>query len=142
MTSYVRHIIKYDWRDGVKLTPHQIETWCGHQPKCGEWLFQDAQHALLSIEQGSCRFRASVAWQQLSKRRRGCEVESNAFNKMMARALMLSWKRRTGPFVKCPECCGYLRQCKLCHGAGRVIQEDIDAWKNPASRIMREKRDA
>ena len=51
--NLIRHIIKYDWKDGVKLPPHQIETWCGHQPKCGEWLFQDAQHALLSIEQGS-----------------------------------------------------------------------------------------
>ena len=51
--NFIRHIIKYDWKDGVKLPPHQTETWCGHQPKCGEWLFQDAQHALLSIEQGS-----------------------------------------------------------------------------------------
>lgn len=45
------NIIKYDYRDGVKLPPHQIETWCGHKPKFSDWLFQDAQHALLSIEQ-------------------------------------------------------------------------------------------
>ncbi|EOW7592847.1 hypothetical protein ACOE72_000784 [Escherichia coli] len=48
-----KHIIKFAYRDGVKLLPHQVETWCGHQPIQFEWLFQDAQHALLSIEQGT-----------------------------------------------------------------------------------------
>jgi len=51
--SYIRHIIKYDWKDGVKLPRCEIQLWCGHKPGYGEWLFQDAQHALLSIEQGS-----------------------------------------------------------------------------------------
>lgn len=46
-----KHIIKYDHYDGVKLPLHQIETWCGHQPVAFEWLFQDAQHAALCIEQ-------------------------------------------------------------------------------------------
>ncbi|KXL18467.1 hypothetical protein AXH19_02510 [Escherichia coli] len=40
-------------RDGVKLAKHETETWCGHKPQFSDWLFQDAQHALLSIEQGS-----------------------------------------------------------------------------------------
>ncbi|MDF3570895.1 hypothetical protein [Enterobacter cloacae] len=48
-----KHIIKYDHRDGVKLAKHETETWCGHKPQFSDWLFQDAQHALLSIEQGS-----------------------------------------------------------------------------------------
>ncbi|HHA1204606.1 hypothetical protein V6183_04145 [Enterobacter hormaechei] len=48
-----KHIIKYEYRDGVKLAKPEIETWCGHAPKFSDWLFQDAQHALLSIEQGS-----------------------------------------------------------------------------------------
>ncbi|EBD4403630.1 hypothetical protein CU481_12100 [Salmonella enterica] len=48
-----KHIIKYDYREGVKLPKHEIETWCGHRPGSSEWLFQDAQHALLSIEQGT-----------------------------------------------------------------------------------------
>lgn len=48
-----QHIIKYEYRDGVKLPKHQVETWCGHHPVSFEWLFQDAQHALLSIEQSS-----------------------------------------------------------------------------------------
>ncbi|HGF4741566.1 TPA: hypothetical protein ACF35F_001064, partial [Escherichia coli] len=48
-----KHIIKYDYREGVKLPKHEIETWCGHRPGSFEWLFQDAQHALLSIEQGA-----------------------------------------------------------------------------------------
>ncbi len=48
-----KHIIKYDYREGVKLHKHEIETWCGHRPGSFEWLFQDAQHALLSIEQGT-----------------------------------------------------------------------------------------
>lgn len=48
-----KHIIKYDHRDGVKLSKHETETWCGHAPQFSDWLFQDAQHALLSIEQGS-----------------------------------------------------------------------------------------
>lgn len=46
------HIIKYDYRDGVKLAKHEIETWCGYKPKFSDWLFQDAQHALLVMEQG------------------------------------------------------------------------------------------
>ncbi|XYV36921.1 hypothetical protein ACQCOG_17305 [Escherichia coli] len=48
-----KHIIKYDYRDGAKLAKHEMETWCGHVPQFSDWLFQDAQHALLSIEQGS-----------------------------------------------------------------------------------------
>lgn len=48
-----KHIIKYDYREGVKLPKHEIETWCGHRPGSFEWLFQDAQHALLSIEHGA-----------------------------------------------------------------------------------------
>ena len=48
-----KHIVKYDYRDGVKLAKHEGETWCGHQPQSADWLFQDAQHALLSIEQCS-----------------------------------------------------------------------------------------
>ncbi|HHG9578737.1 hypothetical protein [Citrobacter sp. Cf101] len=48
-----KHIIKYDYRDGVKLAKHEIDTWCGHGTQASDWLFQDAQHALLSIEQGS-----------------------------------------------------------------------------------------
>ncbi|MCL5634794.1 hypothetical protein M5Y66_09795 [Enterobacter vonholyi] len=47
-----KHIIKYDHRDGVKLPQYQVETWCGHQPGAFEWLFQDAQHAVLCIEHG------------------------------------------------------------------------------------------
>ena len=47
-----KHIIKYAYRDGVKLLPHRVETWCGNQPSQFEWLFQDAQHAVLCIEQG------------------------------------------------------------------------------------------
>lgn len=46
------HIIKYDYRDGVKLAKHEIETWCGCNPEFSDWLFQDAQHALLVMEQG------------------------------------------------------------------------------------------
>ena len=48
-----KHIVKYDYKDGVKLAKHERETWCGHNPEWTDWLFQDAQHALLSIEQGS-----------------------------------------------------------------------------------------
>lgn len=48
-----KHVIKYEYRDGKRLARHDVETWCGHSPKFAEWLFQDAQHAILSIEQGS-----------------------------------------------------------------------------------------
>lgn len=47
-----KHVIKYEYRDGKRLARHDVETWCGHIPKFAEWLFQDAQHAILSIEQG------------------------------------------------------------------------------------------
>jgi hypothetical protein len=45
-----KHVIKYEYRDGKRLARHDVETWCGHSPKFSEWLFQDAQHAILSIE--------------------------------------------------------------------------------------------
>ena len=48
-----KHIIKYEYRDGVKLAKHEVETWCGYVPQFSDWLFQDAQHAILSIEQES-----------------------------------------------------------------------------------------
>ena len=48
-----KHVIKYEYRDGERLARHDVETWCGRSPKFAEWLFQDAQHAILSIEQGS-----------------------------------------------------------------------------------------
>lgn len=47
------HIIKYDYKDGVKLSKRDTETWCGAQLETFDWTFMDAQHALLSIEQGS-----------------------------------------------------------------------------------------
>ncbi len=46
------------------------------------------------------------------------------------RAALLKWKRQFGPFEKCPVCYGILTGSKLCGSNGRVIQEDIDAWKN------------
>ena len=48
-----KHIIKYEYRDGVKLARHEIETWCGYAPQFSDWLFRDAQHAILGIEQES-----------------------------------------------------------------------------------------
>ena len=47
-----KHIIKVDGLDGVKLPTNKIETWCGVTPTYGEWLFQDAQHALYAVENG------------------------------------------------------------------------------------------
>lgn len=46
-----KHIIKYEYDNGVKLKHPTL--WCGSQPEPRSWLFQDVQHALLSIEQGS-----------------------------------------------------------------------------------------
>lgn len=46
-----KHIVKYEWNDGVKLKDYEIVTWCGEKPQ--HWMFLDAQHAILSIEQGS-----------------------------------------------------------------------------------------
>ncbi|EBZ5579279.1 hypothetical protein ECC98_22400 [Salmonella enterica subsp. enterica serovar Enteritidis] len=48
-----KHIIKVDHLDGVTLPTNKIETWCGVVPSYGEWLFQDAQHALCAVENGS-----------------------------------------------------------------------------------------
>lgn len=53
-----------------------------------------------------------------------------SIEEMGKRAALLKWKRQFGPFEKCPECYGLLSGCMLCGGNGRVIQEDIDAWKN------------
>ena len=54
------------------------------------------------------------------------------------RAALLKWKRQFGPFEKCPVCYGLLRSCELCHGHGKVIQEDIDSWNNPIAKMRRE----
>lgn len=53
-------------------------------------------------------------------------------------AALLNLKRQFGPFEKCPVCYGILSSCKLCHGSGKVIQEDIDAWNNPITQMNRE----
>lgn len=58
-----KHIIKVDNLDGVKLPTNKIETWCGAVPSYGEWLFQDAQHALIAVENG---FRQEPCAQCLS----------------------------------------------------------------------------
>lgn len=54
------------------------------------------------------------------------------------RAALLKWRRQFGPFVKCPVCYGLRPSCALCHGHGKVIQEDIDAWNNPIAKMRRE----
>jgi hypothetical protein len=42
-----RHIIKYRYDDGVKLTNPIL--WCGRKSK-HEWMFENADHAALSVE--------------------------------------------------------------------------------------------
>lgn len=58
-----KHIIKTDHLDGVRLPTNKLEVWCEATPSYGEWLFQDAQHALYSIENG---FRQEPCRQCLS----------------------------------------------------------------------------
>lgn len=53
-------------------------------------------------------------------------------------AALLKWKRQFGPFEKCPVCYGLLSSCELCHGRGKVIQEDIESWNNPITKMRRE----
>ncbi|MBW5935350.1 hypothetical protein [Klebsiella michiganensis] len=57
-------------------------------------------------------------------------------------AALLKWKRQFGPFEKCPACYGILSSCELCHGSGKVIQEDIDSWYNPITKMRREAKGA
>ena len=47
MGGYVKHVIKYDYQDGVKLSSPVL--WCGIKSTPYEWYFQDAQHVALSI---------------------------------------------------------------------------------------------
>lgn len=58
------------------------------------------------------------------------------------RAALLKWKRKFGPFEKCSVCYGLLSSCELCRGAGKVIQEDIDSWNNPITKMRREAKGA
>lgn len=48
------HIVKYEYDNGVKLPISKRILWCGiDAKKLGfDFTFQDAQHALLAIEQG------------------------------------------------------------------------------------------
>lgn len=57
-------------------------------------------------------------------------------------AALLNCKRKFGPFEKCPVCYGILSSCELCHGSGKVIQEDIDSWNNLITKMRREARGA
>ncbi|HBQ5693361.1 TPA: hypothetical protein MAL10_002760 [Klebsiella pneumoniae] len=57
-------------------------------------------------------------------------------------AALLKWKRQFGPFEKCQVCYGLLSSCELCHGSGKVIQEDIDSWNNPITKMRREAKGA
>lgn len=57
-------------------------------------------------------------------------------------AALLKWKRQFGPFEKCPVCYGLLSSCELCHGSGKVIQEDVDSWNNPITKMRREAKGA
>ncbi|MDI6637078.1 hypothetical protein [Pantoea dispersa] len=57
-------------------------------------------------------------------------------------AAALQWRRQFGPFEKCPVCLGHISRCRLCSGRGKVIQEDIDAWNNPFTKMQREEPDA
>ena len=54
-------------------------------------------------------------------------------------AALLKWRRT---FEKCPVCYGLLSSCELCHGSGKVIQEDIDSWNNPITKMRREAKGA
>ncbi|QHJ84509.1 MAG: hypothetical protein [Caudoviricetes sp.] len=47
MSEYIKHIIKYDYQDGVKLPTPVL--WCKSPSMWGEWYFQDVQHAALTV---------------------------------------------------------------------------------------------
>lgn len=56
------------------------------------------------------------------------------------RAALLKWRRQFGPSEKYPVCYGLLSSYELCHGHGKVIQEDIDAWNNPIAKMRRDEK--
>jgi len=47
-----KHVIKYTHDDGVKL--RNPTTWCGRKVYANDWLFQDAAHVLLALDQSTC----------------------------------------------------------------------------------------
>ncbi|MDU4150339.1 MAG: hypothetical protein E7H83_01965 [Enterobacteriaceae bacterium] len=47
------NIVKHDYKDGVKLPKHEIETWCGAKLETFDWYFVDAHHALLAVDKSS-----------------------------------------------------------------------------------------
>lgn len=51
----VAHVVKFTHEDGKELRRHERVLWCGADAaKIGfDFTFQDAQHALLSIENGA-----------------------------------------------------------------------------------------
>ena len=42
-----KHVIKYEYKDGVKLTKPVL--WCGREFKFNQFNFQDAQHVALAV---------------------------------------------------------------------------------------------
>ena len=48
-----RHIVKYDYKDGVQLKRHEWVTYCGYKLKSFDWYFTNAQHAICAMEQNT-----------------------------------------------------------------------------------------
>ena len=62
-----RHIIKFEYENGVKLSAPVV--WCGRPATYSQWLFQDAQHAALSVngEIEPCRNCVKAIIKELEK---------------------------------------------------------------------------
>lgn len=58
-------IVKYEYADGMKLT--NPTSWCGKSLAAMEWKFQDAQHAILSVEQNSLVVPCSKCMENIAK---------------------------------------------------------------------------
>lgn len=54
-------------------------------------------------------------------------------------ALIFSFRKKFGPFQKCPECYGLLKSCGLCHGEKKVSVAEVEAYNNPITKMLREK---
>ena len=61
-------------------------------------------------------------------------------DEIVKNAIRFNVAKKFGPFKKCPECCGLLKSCELCQGRDKVSIVEIEAFNNPITKMMRNKK--
>lgn len=58
-------------------------------------------------------------------------------DEIVKNAMRFSIAKRFGPFTKCPDCSGFLKSCPLCQGREKISLAEVEAFRNPFTKIVR-----